>query len=328
MGSPVVPGEGLHSGASILTRHLTSPVELPSVPPDDVARVTRASGAGRDPRAFRPLVVGALYPGIERGLAADVLAARALGGEALVVCTVHVIAGHGRVTDVLEVPSDTVAAQLEHLAETRTPTAVKVGIAGGAASVGRIGRYLASLDAGVPVVLDVTLSGPSGEDIAEGGVREALVGLFPSATVVTIRRADAELVCGMEIPTLDDAQVAVQRLHRLGARRVLLRCGRLAPSAFDASAEPDETMRDLYFDGDDFALFETPAVAAPALHGASSLLTLALARGLADGMPVVAAIQEAERLTADALRHAADASVPDYFGAVAAPTSGTAPSPS
>ena len=273
---------------------------------------------------FRPLVVGALYPGIERGLTADVIATRALGGHALVVCTAHVMAGHGRVTDVLEVPSDAVAAQFEHLAATHSPTAVKIGIAGGVASIRAIERALDRFDADLPVVLDLTLSGPSGEDIAEGGTREALVALLPRVTLTTLRRVDAELVCGMEIPTLDDAQVAVQRLNRLGGARVLLRCGQIAESAF-AATEPDPVMRDLYYDGSDFALFETPVVHAPALHGASSLLTLALVRGLSRGLAADAALQQAERLTAEALRGAADASFPDYAAGVAA-EAGLAPS--
>lgn len=283
------------------------------------------SDRSADAPPFRPLVVGALYPGIERGLTADLIATRALGGQALVVCTAHVMAGHGRVTDVLEVPSDAVAAQFEHLAATHTPTAVKIGIAGGVASIRAIARALDGLPSDVPVVLDLTLSGPSGEDIAEGGTREALVALFPRLDLVTLRRVDAELVCGMEIPTLDDAQVAVQRLHRLGGARVLLRCGRIADSAFEPTSETLPVMRDLYYDGDDFALFETPEVQAPGLHGASSLLTLAVARGLARGAGAVEALQQAERLTAEALRGAADASYPDYAAGVAA-EAGLAPS--
>ena len=271
-----------------------------------------------DGTAFRPVVIGALYPGIERGLTADVLAARALGGQALPVCTALVMAGHGHVTDVLEVPSDAVAAQLEHLAATQKASAVKIGIAGGPASIRAVSRFLGDLPRTVPVVLDLTLSGPSGEDIAEAGAREALMALLPRVTLATLRRADAELVCGMEIPTLDDAQVAVQRLHRLGASRVLLRCGPIADSAFATATEVDDTRRDLYFDGEEFALFETPGVHAPALHGASSLLTLALAYALTGGAMPLAALQRAERITADALRGVSGGVHPDYAAGVAA----------
>ena len=61
-------------------------------------------------------VIGAIYTASERGLSADVLAARALGLAPLPLCTSIVVASGGRVTDVTDVPVDTVIAQLEHLA--------------------------------------------------------------------------------------------------------------------------------------------------------------------------------------------------------------------
>ena len=44
---------------------------------------------------FKPIVVGALYPGISRGLSADILATQALSGQAFPICTSHVVAGDG-----------------------------------------------------------------------------------------------------------------------------------------------------------------------------------------------------------------------------------------
>ena len=41
----------------------------------------------------------------------------------------------------------------------------------------------------------------------------------------------------MEINSLDDAQVAVQRLAKLGAPRVLLRCGALPARFFEGDGE-------------------------------------------------------------------------------------------
>ena len=75
------------------------------------------------------LTAGALYAGLERGLAADILSARALSCTAHTVCTAIVAAGRGRVTDVVEVPADTVDAQLEHIFNTATVDAAKIGVA-------------------------------------------------------------------------------------------------------------------------------------------------------------------------------------------------------
>ena len=206
--------------------------------------------------SFNPITVGGLYPGINRGLTADLLAAQALSGSAFPVCTSHVVAGNGIVTDVLNVPTDTVSAQLEHIFETQSPTSAKVGILGATPTVDCIFDHLTALEG--PVVFDLTLSGPSGEDVLGQQGLEAITERLSEPDLVTIRRTDASLVAGMEIPSLDDAQVAAQRLAQQGAERVLIRCGKLPTHFYDQNASPPDYALDLFYDGDDFALFEAP----------------------------------------------------------------------
>lgn len=252
---------------------------------------------------FTPIVIGALYPGISRGLRADVLATQSFGGEALSVCTAHVVAGRGTVTDVLNVPTDTVAAQFEHLADTESPTAAKVGIIGDAPTVETTFNHLESLDG--PVILDLTLSGPSGEDVLGQRGLEALLDHLHVPDLVTIRKTDASLVAGMEIPSLDDAQVAVQRVAQRGADQVLLRCGQLSTHHFDTKSDPPDYAVDLYYDGDDIALFEAPYLDhLGSLHGASSALTLSLLQMTQDGLALPEALQTAKGLVTEALRAA------------------------
>ncbi len=271
-----------------------------------------------DPAArptFRPLVIGALYPSIERSLSADLLAARALGGIGYPVCTTHVVAGHGRVTDVLEVPTDSVSAQLEHVFATTEPTGAKVGIAGHPATIETIFRLLRDhLDG--PHVLDLTLSGPSGEDLIGTRGLDALRAHLAAPDLVTMRRVDAERVTGMEIPSLDDAQVAVQRIAAAGARRVLLRLGKIATHYFDLESPAPDFAVDLYHDGDEFLLFEAPYLERPSLHGASSALCLSCLKHLVQGVPMPEAIQQAKAYVTEALKHSQgreNRTAPHYF---------------
>lgn len=252
---------------------------------------------------FRPIVVGALYPGIRRGLQADLLATQALNGKAFPVCTAHVVAGRGVVTDVLNVPTDTVAAQFEHLFETESPTAAKVGIIGDAPTVETTFEHLEALDG--PTILDLTLSGPSGEDVLGQRGLEALLENLDVPDLVTLRKQDASLVASMEIPSLDDAQVAVQRIGQRGANEVLLRCGRLSTHHFDTKSSPPDFCVDLYYDGDDITLFEAPFLSGlDTMSGASSGLTLFLLQMLQDGVSVPKAMQQAKGHVTEALRAA------------------------
>lgn len=253
--------------------------------------------------SFRPIVVGALYPGISRGVKADLLATQALDGSAHPVCTAHVVAGRGVVTDVLNVPTDTVSAQFEHLAATESPTAAKVGVIGDAPTVETTFDHLQTLDG--PVILDLTLSGPSGEDVLGQQGLDALLDHLDEPDLVTVRKTDASLVAGMEIPSLDDAQVAVQRIAQRGAEQVLLRCGRLPTHFYDNDSSPPDFSVDLYYDGDEIALFEAPYLSGlDNLFGASSGLLLPLLQMMQRGTSLEPALQKAKGRVTEALRAA------------------------
>lgn len=258
---------------------------------------------------FQPVVIGALYPGISRGLSADLHATQALSGQAFPVCTTHVVAGRGKVTDVLNVPSDTVSAQLEHVTETESPTAAKVGILGDASTIETVFHHLETLSG--PSILDLTVSGPSGEDVIGQGGLEVLTDYLDQCDLVTLRITDAALVAGMEIPSVDDAQVAAQRIAHQGAERVLLRCGRLPTHFFDTESAPEYAV-DLFYDGEDFALFEAPHLSnLEGLHGASSGLLLPLLHELQAGDSIETAIQKSKGRVTEALRSAQQQKEPD-----------------
>ena len=253
------------------------------------------------------LVVGALYAGSERGLAADLLAARAAGLAPLPVCTQLVMAGGGRVTDVTDVPTDTVGAQLEHTLATSDVRGVKIGVLAGHHTARVV---LAAVEAlGVPTVLDLVASGPSGETVLTAQGIDVVADRLGVATLVTMSRRDAELVTGGEIASLDDAQVAAQRVVGRGARAVVIRCGDLPYRFYDAADDPGgdglatPLSFDLLYDGDQFSLFEAPLLNGSAEGGSSVFAITALSRLIA-GDALEVALQAAKRAATDALRFA------------------------
>ena len=255
--------------------------------------------------SFRPIVLGALYPGIDRGLKADLLATQALSGSALPICTSHVVAGNGVVTDVLNVPSDTVSAQLEHVFKTQSPTSAKISIIGASSTADRVFEHLEQF--GGPIVYDLTISGPSGEDVLGQRGLESVTDRLSLADLVTIRLNDASLVAGMEIPSLDDAQVAAQRIAQQGAKRVLIRCGKLPTHFYDQETSPPDYALDLFYDGEDFALFEAPYLSGlDDHHGASSGLLLPLLKSLEAREEFEPSLQKAKARVSEALREAQD----------------------
>lgn len=261
----------------------------------------------------RLVVVGGLYAGSERGLTADLLVARALGFAPLPVCTQLVMAGGGRVTDVLDVPTDTVAAQLDHTFAMGPVAGAKVGILAGDNTAEVVLEVCEAF--GVPVVLDLVASGPSGETVLSAEGIDAVAARLAVPRLVTLSRRDAELVTGGEIASLDDAQVAAQRIANRGARHVLIRLGQLPYRFYDAAEDPglDESAApgapppfsfDLAFDGEDFALFEAPLLPEPTPEGGSSAFAIAALAGLIYGQDMDDALQSAKRYATEALRQA------------------------
>ncbi|GAB5535322.1 MAG: hypothetical protein Rubg2KO_15710 [Rubricoccaceae bacterium] len=129
------------------------------------------------------------------------------------------------------------------------------------------------------------------------------------ADVVTVSRADAELMTGATIESLDDAQVAAQRIAHRGARRVVLRCGTLPYRFYDAADDPggdgaaaSPLSFDLYFDGEDFALFEAPQLDGAVVDGLSSVFALAILASWIKGLAPEDCLQHAKRHATDALR--------------------------
>ena len=263
------------------------------------------------PMALRPLaVVGALYAVSERGVAADVLAARAVGAAPLPVCTSIVVASDGVVTDVTDVPVDTVRAQLDHLRETGGVEGIKVGILGGPKTVHAVCDAVEAMD--VPTVLDLVASGPNGETVLSARGIDAVAERLGVATLVTVSRADAELVTGGEIESLDDAQVAAQRLHNRGAAKVVVRCGHLPYRFYDPADDPGTAggdgastplSFDLFYDGEDFVLYEAPLVPGDDPDGQSSVFTITALNSIAGGAPVELALQAAKREATESVRH-------------------------
>ena len=252
-------------------------------------------------------VIGATYTASERGLAADVLCARALGLAPVPICTSIVVASDGQVTDVTDVPVDTVRAQIEHVAGIGPVEGVKVGILGGPKTAAAV--LDAVRDLGGPVVLDLVASGPNGETVLSARGIDAIARRLGVADLVTLSKADAELVTDAQIESLDDAQVAAQRVHNRGAARVLIRCGALPFRFYDAADDPGTAadnrspsdFYDLYYDGEDFALFEAPLLP-ESPDGAASALSLAVLAELIDGRSMEEALQRAKRFATESVR--------------------------
>ena len=119
------------------------------------------------------------------------------------------------------------------------------------------------------------------EDAAVASLREHLL---PLAAVVTPNVPEAEALTGMTVRTRDDMVAAGRRLLTYGAGAVLITGGHLAGGRAD----------DVLVTADAVRWFSAAKIHTPNTHGTGCTLSAALAAGLARGLPLVDAVQQAK----------------------------------
>jgi hydroxymethylpyrimidine/phosphomethylpyrimidine kinase len=190
-------------------------------------------------------------------------------------------------------PADLVSDQLQAVLEDIPPAAVKTGALGSAEIVRTVARAAAKY--GFPLVVDPILSGTHGQRLSADPVLEAIRDeLLPQATLVTPNIPEAEALTGLEIHGPEAVRHAVQDLHALGPRAVLLKGGHL----------PGDRASDVLFDGAFWKDFDTPRLETRHTHGTGCTLSAAITAGFACGLGLNEAVARAKQFVQEAIRTA------------------------
>ena len=224
------------------------------------------------------------------GVEADLKTFSALGVYGTCVVTAVTAQNTLGVYGIHPIPPDFVRRQIEAVMEDVGVDAAKTGMLYSGEVVMVVSEAIDKYD--LRVVVDPVLRAGSGdllmrvEDVE--ALRECMV---PRATVLTPNRYEAEVLSGVEIGGLREAEEAARELARLGAEAVVLKGGHLE----------GEVVHDiLYYDGR-FRSFEKPRFDLEP-HGGGCVFSAAIAGYLALGEDIPGAVERAEVLIQDALR--------------------------
>jgi len=125
--------------------------------------------------------------------------------------------------------------------------------------------------------------------------RETLIQrLLPRAALITPNVREAEALSGLPIREPDDLAAVGRRLLELGPAAVLVKGGHL----------PGETVTDWLIWPEGAEAFTAPRVDSRETHGAGCTLASAIAVGLAQGLPLTAAVRRALAYVREAIRTA------------------------
>jgi hydroxymethylpyrimidine/phosphomethylpyrimidine kinase len=275
------------------------------------------------------LVFAGLDPSGGAGLGADAQAVAGQGAHALTVCTALTVQDNDRVHGVQPVDAALVLRQAQALADKVAIAAVKIGITGSAVNAQAIAAFVAQLrrrQPQLPVVLDPVLASGHGDLLSRDDAAQALAPLLPLATVLTPNGPEAR---ALGAATAGDVQAA--RLRARGCAPVLPTGGHddgPEARALSAATAADAQAAQLRLLGCDHVLLTGghddgievvnrwygPGMAAArawhwprlagAFHGSGCTLAAAIAGQLACGLPVAAALDQAQHYVYHALRAA------------------------
>ena len=227
------------------------------------------------------------------GIQADLKTFSALGVYGASVVTALTAQNTKGVTAIHDVPPDFIAAQMDAVFSDLDVQAVKIGMLSQAVVIETVAERLAHWKA-PNIVLDPVMVATSGDRLLNQDAIDVLKRvLIPRAVVITPNLPEAAALLDAPLAETEDAMRGQgERLLALGARAVLIKGGHGEGSeSVDLLIEPKSVTR--------FAAERLPT---KNTHGTGCTLSSAIAAGLAKGLDLAAAVQEAKAFVSAAIR--------------------------
>jgi hydroxymethylpyrimidine/phosphomethylpyrimidine kinase len=232
----------------------------------------------------RVLICAGSDSGGGAGIQADIKAVTALGGYAATAVTALTAQDTRGVGAVLGVDPGFIRLQIRMVLEDLGADAVKTGMLADTTTIAAVCDALAAHGPALPLVADPVMVAKGGHRLlAEDAIGTLRERLLPMAAVITPNLPEAEVLSGVPIDGVPAMHRAAERLLAAGARAVLLKGGHLE----------EEVLTDLLATPAGIEEFRSPRIATRHTHGTGCTLASAVACGLAQGMPLRAAVVRA-----------------------------------
>jgi hydroxymethylpyrimidine/phosphomethylpyrimidine kinase len=226
------------------------------------------------------------------GIQADLKTFAALGVYGASVITALTAQNTQGVRGIHDVPADFIRAQIDAVFSDLDVAAVKIGMLSQIASIEAVAQGLAAHRAR-NIVLDPVMAATSGDRLLAPEAVEALrKNLIPRSLVVTPNLSEAAVLVGASVARNErEMEVQAREILALGARNVLIKGGH---------GTGDESVDLLVGEGDVVRL-SAKRTATTSLHGTGCTLSSAIAAGLARGLNLKSAAEDAKEYVTAAI---------------------------
>jgi hydroxymethylpyrimidine kinase/phosphomethylpyrimidine kinase len=231
----------------------------------------------------RILTIAGSDSGGGAGIQADLKAITLLGGYGMSVLTALTAQNTVGVQAIHEVPADFVGTQIDSVLSDIGADAIKTGMLTNAEIVEVVAKKIHQY--GVrKVVVDPVMVAKSGDSLLREDAQDALIkSLLPLSMLVTPNLPEASVLAGFRVTSLEEMRKAAHRIHRLGAKHVVVKGGHLRGMAID-----------ILYDGRRFHEIESKRIETKNTHGTGCTFASAIATLLARGETVPEAVRKAK----------------------------------
>jgi hydroxymethylpyrimidine/phosphomethylpyrimidine kinase len=227
------------------------------------------------------------------GIQADLKTFAALGCHGTSAITAVTAQNTQGVSRYVPVPLDMIREQIEQVTSDLAPSAAKTGMLASPDIIETVAATVESTGLR-DLVVDPVMVAKGGHRLLEEDAIDVLrTRLLPLAAVLTPNLPEAEVLLGRSIRTRAERETAARDLAALGCRTVVVKGGHAETDAEDA-----------FFDGQELRWLPGERVPTPHTHGSGCTFSAAIAAGLARGLDVGAAVDEAKTFIAGAIVHA------------------------
>ncbi len=242
-------------------------------------------------KIYKALTIAGSDSGAGAGIQADLKTFAAHGVYGTSVITAITAQNTKRVTRVLELAPDLVAAQIDAVIQDIGAHALKTGMLANSAIIEAVADRI--LQYKLPnLVVDPVMVAKGGEILLRQEAIETLRSrLIPLATVVTPNIPEAERLTGVRLGKALEINRAAEKILAMGARSVIIKAGhRRGPAT------------DIFYDGKKFRALKAGRIRTRHTHGTGCTFSAAIAANLAKGEEPETAVAEAKKYITEAIR--------------------------
>jgi hydroxymethylpyrimidine kinase/phosphomethylpyrimidine kinase/thiamine-phosphate diphosphorylase len=227
------------------------------------------------------------------GVQADLKTITLLGSYAATVLTALTAQNTREVSSIHGLPPSFVLDQLDAVLADIPIDIIKTGMLHTPAIISALAERLSEREVLIPIVMDPVMVAKGGAALLEReAVRIFSRELLPQAYLLTPNIPEAERLLDRTIRSEADMERAARDLHALGAANVLIKGGHLT----------GRQSNDILFDGNQCHLFSSERIFTSNTHGTGCSYASAIAACLAQGEPLLHAVEKAKKFITEAIR--------------------------